>query len=80
MIETIKNDIKSDHSDPTRAKATSIKLPKLSIIKFEGDILNWRTFWEQFQVSIHNKDQLSNAEKLAYLKDALKDGPAEHII
>ena len=24
--------------------------------------------------------QLSDAEKLAYLKDALKDGPAEHMI
>ena len=25
-------------------------------------------------------EQLSDAEKLAYLKDALKDGPAGHVI
>ena len=31
-------------------------------------------------VSIHNKPQLSDAEKLAYLKDALKDSPAELVI
>ena len=44
---------------------------------FDGDVLHWRTFWEQFQLLVHNKDQLSNAEKLAYLKDTLKDGLAE---
>ena len=69
----------SDHSGPTKA-TTSIKLPKVSIPKFNGDILNLRTFWEQFGVSIHSWPQLSDAEKLAYLKDALKDGPAECII
>ena len=55
-------------------------MPKLSIYKFDSDILNWRTCWEQFQASIHNSDQLSDAENLAYLKDSLKDGPAEHVI
>ena len=71
----------SDHSVSTRAEgATSIKLPKLSIPKFDGDVFNWRTFWEQFGVSIHSRPQLSDAEKLAYLKDALKDGPTERVI
>ena len=73
-------DTKSEHSSPPKANTTSIKLPKLSIPKFDGDVLNWRTFWEQFQVSIHNRDHLSDAEMLAYLKDALKDGPAERIV
>ena len=79
MIATIKDDTKSDHYSPTKAKATSVKLPKLSIPKFDGDVLNWRTFWKQFQVSVQNRDQLSNAERLAYLKDALKDGQSECI-
>ena len=61
----------SDHSDSTRAEgANCIKLPKLSIPKFEGDVLNWRTFWEQFGVSIQSRPQLSDAENLAYLKVA----------
>ena len=81
LMPTVKDDdTNSDHSGPAKAKATSIKLPKLSIPKFDGAILNWRTFWEQFQVSIHNKNHLSDAEKLAYLKDDLKDGPAECFI
>ena len=81
LIENDKDDdIDSDHSGPTEAKATSIKLPKLSIPKFDGDVLNWRTFWEQFKLSIHNWEQLSDSEKLAYLKDPLKNGPAECVI
>ena len=53
----------SDHSGSARAEgATSIKLPKLSIPKLNGDILNWRTFWEQVGVSIHSRPQLLDAE------------------
>ena len=78
LMATIKDDdTNSDHSGPAKPKATSIKLPKLSIPKFNGDVLNWRTFWEQFQVSIHKWEKLSDAKKLAYLKDTVKDGPAE---
>ena len=65
---------------PQRQRLLALNCPKLSIPKFNGDVLNWRTFWEQFQVWIENRDQLSDAEKLAYLKDALKDGFAECII
>ena len=82
LIATIKDDTKSDtcNTNPTKSKGTSIKLSKLSIPKFDGDVLNWRTFREQFQVSIRYRDQLSNVEKLVYLKDVLKDGPAENVI
>ena len=41
---------------------------------------NWKTFWEQFRVAIHNHTHLSNAEKLAYLRHSLKDGTAKNVI
>ena len=47
---------------------------------FDGDILNWMTFWEQFSVAIHERTHLSNAEKLAYLRHSLKDGTAKNTI
>ena len=31
-------------------------------------------------MSVHNKSKLSNADKLAYLKHALKDGPAIYVV
>ena len=77
LMETVKDeDAKSTKSDGSaKAKgATSIKLPKLSIPKFDRDVLNWRTFWEQFGVSIHSRPQLSDVEKLARHSRASTDG------
>lgn len=31
-----------------------VKLPKLDVPKFDGNILNWRSFWEQFCVAVHD--------------------------
>ena len=58
----------------------NVKLPKLDVPTFNGDILNWRTFWEQFGVSVHNRTGLSDSEKLVYLQHALKSGSAKHTI
>ena len=40
----------------------------------------WNTFWEQFEVSIYSKTQLTNVEKLAYFRHALKDRRARHLV
>ena len=58
----------------------SIKLPKLDIPTFDSNILNWTTFWEQFDISIHSRTDLPNAEKLAYLRNALGNGNAKQVI
>ena len=63
---------------PTESKG--VKLPKLDVPKFDGDILNWKTFWEQFNVSIHSRKSLSNAEKLIYLRSSVNEGSAKHAI
>ena len=72
----------SDQAAPpsTKEAKIGIKLPKMNVPTFDGNILNWNTFWQQFDMAIHSKAQLEDTEKLAYLKDALKDGPARHII
>ena len=66
----------------TKVYTTGVKLPKISVPSFKGDLLNWSSFWEQFNITIHSKEPLTDAEKLAYmyLKDSLKDGPARHAI
>ena len=56
-------------------------LPRIEIPTFDGNILNWRLFWEQFQAAVHDKPHLGKVEKLiTYLRDALKDGPARNVI
>ena len=56
-----------------------IKPPKNDVITFDGDIINWRRFWEQCEVSIHSRTNLTDPEKLSYLRQSLKDGPAGHV-
>ena len=61
-------------------EAKGVKLPKLDVPTFNGSILNWRSFWEQFSISVHDRSNLSNSEKLVYLQQALKSGSAKNAI
>ena len=70
----------SDRDAPPSSKKTKsgIKLPKRNVQIFDGNTLNWKIFWQEFDVAIHSKAQLDDTKKLAYLRDALKDRPAKH--
>ena len=37
---------------PFSSDSTRVKLPKLDVPTFDGNILNWRSLWEQFCVSV----------------------------
>ena len=50
-----------------------IKLPKLSVPSFNGDVMKWAVFWERFQAIIHENPRLDNHEKLTYLREAISD-------
>ena len=54
----------------------AIKLPKINVLIFKRDIMQWQTISKQFDDSVHNKPQLSYPVKLACLRQAIKDGPA----
>ncbi len=74
---------KDKKPSPTVSGVTSVagvQLPRIMVPNFDGNLLNWQIFWEQFESAIHSKTQLTDSEKLTYLRDALKDGPARHVI
>ena len=72
---------KRDHRTTDEASASpGVRLPKISIPTFDGKILSWKSFWEQFDATIHSKAGLNDIEKLTYLQDALKDSPARFMI
>ncbi|XP_052739599.1 uncharacterized protein LOC128198522 [Bicyclus anynana] len=48
------------------------RLPKLSLPEFDGDILNWATFWDQFSSNIDQRN-IPEVDKLLYLKASLKN-------
>ena len=63
----------------SEAVGSGVRLPKLETPKFDRNLLNWRVFWEQFKVSVHERN-IPDSEKLVYLQNALKDGAAKGVI
>ena len=59
---------------------TGIKLPRIEVPTFNGSILNCLIFWEQFDSAIHRKLQLTDSDKLTYLKEASKNRPAKNVV
>ena len=77
LIGTETSPLTASSSD---ADHRGVKLPKLSAPTFDGKLTSWTSFWEQFNVAIHSRTTLSDVEKLAYLRNSLKEGTAKGII
>ncbi|XP_054709026.1 uncharacterized protein LOC129218728 [Uloborus diversus] len=45
-----------------------VKLQKLTIAKFYGDVSQWLIFWNSFESAIHKNELLNNVDKFNYLK------------
>ena len=52
-------------------KKAKVCLPKLEIEKFDEDVINWSSFWDQFSSAAHEND--SEINKFTYLKSFLCD-------
>ena len=61
------------------ASHTKVKLPKLQLRSFSGDLTHWMSFWDSFQTAVHNNEQLSNIEKFNYLNSLLEHTAREYI-
>eukprot|EP00795_Rhopilema_esculentum_P017080 gene17080-8597_t len=56
-----------------------VKLPKLSLPSFDGDITQWTSFWESFSSTIQECSSLADIDKFKYLQQAMKGNAAETI-
>ena len=56
-----------------------VKLPKITIKSFDGDAMFWNVFIESFDVTIHERTDLSPIEKFTYLRGFLKGDALETI-
>ena len=55
----IKRLLNDTPSNALRTSNTSgVKLPRIDVPTFDGNIVNWAIFWEQFEAAIHSKRQL----------------------
>lgn len=67
-IQTIISEIKENKSESFHGPSNvSSRLPKLNLPTFDGNVLNWHQFWDQFSSTIDNKN-LPEVDKLSYLQ------------
>ena len=55
-------------------------LPTIEVPKFHGSILEWNTFWAAFRSFIDSRRELSNTQKLQYLRQAVKDPDVQALL
>ncbi|XP_068213371.1 uncharacterized protein [Palaemon carinicauda] len=60
----------SPGNPPTTPK-TNVRLPKLDLPHFTGDVLEWNSFWELYNVSVHKRGDLELIQKFSYLQSLL---------
>ena len=36
----------------------TVNLPRIEVPTFDGNTVNWRPFWQQFQANVHSKPHL----------------------
>lgn len=70
----------ADPLAPATSAGAGVRLPKLEVPTFDGNLIHWKQFWDQFTVAVHCKTNLSNAEKNVYLQHAIKSGSAKNAI
>ena len=61
------------------AKPNSVRLPKLQLRHFNGDLTKWTGFWESFEAAVDSNPDLSSVEKFNYLSSLLENTAREAI-
>ena len=63
----------------TGGRSPRVKLPKLSLKKFNGDLTRWTTFWDTFESAVHSNPSLTNIDKFNYLNSLLESAASDAI-
>ena len=57
------------------AQQAAIRLPKINLPKFGGDITEFNAFWQSFKCAVHTNENITGVHKMNYLMNLL-EGPA----
>ena len=57
----------------TQSCENKVKLPRIELSKFNGDIIEWKGFWDQFKSTVHEDNNISAILKFSYLRTILED-------
>ena len=59
--------------------APRIRLPEITLSKFDGNFTKWSSFWDVFKSSVHKNSTLTDIEKFIYLRSLLESTAADSI-
>ena len=62
-----------------RSRECKVRLPELTLKKFDGDVTAWTSFWVSFESSIHLNTDLTDIDKFNYLRSLLELSTLESI-
>ncbi len=57
---------------PTSSASERVKLPKIDLPHFRGNLTRWTAFWDSFNAAVHLNDRLSEIDKFNYLRSLLE--------
>ncbi|XP_063416141.1 uncharacterized protein LOC134697785 [Mytilus trossulus] len=61
------------------AISSNHRLPKLTLPTFNGNILEWPSFWDSYESAVHYNPTLTDVQKFNYLKAQLENEAAQTI-
>ncbi len=81
QIDHLEEELKKKKSEvPGKPSSkTSVKLPRLKLPMFTGNILKWREFYQMYEAIVTSEPDISNVEKFNLLKMHLDDKAKEVI-
>ena len=56
-----------------------MKLPRLTIQPFDGDVTKWTPFWDCYDLAIHQNPSLTGSDKFNYLRSLFKGTAKEAV-
>ena len=65
---------------PHQDEAKTVKLPSLNIPTFDGEPTKWKSYWQQFEATIHNSKKLDDQLRMQYLLKSLTTQKAKDAI
>ena len=88
IIRQLRTQFEEDKPDALDISTTSLSsrpnhrpsLPQLKLPVFEGDPMDWITFWELFQTMIGRESYLTDAEKLYYLRASIQSKEGQRMV
>ncbi|XP_074028531.1 uncharacterized protein [Leptinotarsa decemlineata] len=62
-------------NNPSPPEMSHVRLPKIELVKFDGNFKQWKTFIDMFNSLVHDNSSLKNIDKFNYLISSLSGSP-----